>query len=283
MVHDSARDRHVLFGGYARPDSAETWEFDGTDWLLRTTTGPAPRCLEGLVYDSDRRVTVLFGGTITNGQPFGDTWEWNGASWPQIPVSGPSARSAFAMAYDSRRHRTVLFGGNDSSNTPLSDTWEYDGATWTQITPSGGSPPATSYTTMSYDPVAGKCVFYANVNAWEWDGATWTRVIHGEAAHQGAQAQIYDPVQRRTVFFGGNAGDGIYPPDFWVFDGSQWTSFDPGPGPGGRNGVTFDYDSTRNAYLMFGSQGPTVNDLNNDTWAFSFPQIVPQSISFATN
>jgi hypothetical protein len=72
-----------------------------------------------MVHDSDRAVSVLFGGY--NGVPTdgGDTWEWNGAIWIRA-VSGPLARDAYAMAYDSARGVTVLFGGNGKALRGLS-------------------------------------------------------------------------------------------------------------------------------------------------------------------
>src|SRR6185295_11014076 len=68
MVYDSARNVVVLFGGRLDPQttsgaiSAETWEFDGTRWRFRTGDGPLGRFDHAMAYDSDRHVTVLFGG-----------------------------------------------------------------------------------------------------------------------------------------------------------------------------------------------------------------------------
>src|SRR5690349_10647878 len=52
-----------------------------------------------MAYDSNRGLTVLFGGLDSSGT-LNDAWEWNGASWNPA-VSGPSRRGAHAMAYDS--------------------------------------------------------------------------------------------------------------------------------------------------------------------------------------
>ncbi|HEB53564.1 MAG TPA: hypothetical protein ENI87_09965, partial [bacterium] len=53
----------VFFGGYDGSTLAETWEWDGTDWTLRTGIGsPGARSHHAMVYDSVRQVVVLFGG-----------------------------------------------------------------------------------------------------------------------------------------------------------------------------------------------------------------------------
>jgi hypothetical protein len=86
-----------------------------------------------MAYDSERGVTVLFGGyDVYSGPVFGDTWEWDGTTWTQQSNTGPSKRYDHAMAYDVARGVTVLFGGD--SGHSLGETWEWDGdrrAWWT--------------------------------------------------------------------------------------------------------------------------------------------------------
>ena len=103
------RQRTVLFGG---SDStgvalADTWEWNGVAWTLRSTSGPNPRFGHAVAYDSARGVTVLFGGTDDGFTFNSQTWEWNGTGWTLRSSTGPSARAAHAMAYDSARGRTV--------------------------------------------------------------------------------------------------------------------------------------------------------------------------------
>ena len=86
------------------------------------TSGPLPRYRHAMAYDSQRGVTVMFGGTSSGSNYLADTWEWNGSSWTQVSTTGPSARREHAMAYDSLRGRIVLFGGC----CYLGDTWEWD-------------------------------------------------------------------------------------------------------------------------------------------------------------
>lgn len=82
----TARARVVLFGGFdlgsGRGVTAETWEWDGRAWELRATSGPNPRMFHSMAYDSNRSMTVLFGGqSATVDVRYGDTWEWDGKVW----------------------------------------------------------------------------------------------------------------------------------------------------------------------------------------------------------
>jgi hypothetical protein len=64
----------------------------GLQWVFRTTNGPSPRAGHAMVYDSQRRAAVLFGGrrlisgtTAYNAVAEGlnDLWQWDGTSWTQ--------------------------------------------------------------------------------------------------------------------------------------------------------------------------------------------------------
>src|SRR6266404_577991 len=169
MAYDSLRAHTVFFGG-------DTWEWDGSHWsTFLTTVAPPSSIGPGMVYDSDRHLTVLLDNS-------GNTWEWNGSNWVQraTPVS-PPARVWTSMAYDSFRHRTVLFGGSASGGVDLGDTWTYDGTNWSKMAPTS-APSARFGMAMSFDSVRNVVVLFGGRVAgqrmndtWEWDGASWTQ------------------------------------------------------------------------------------------------------------
>lgn len=152
MAYDRARDRIVLFGGSPGGTSrfGDTWEFDGTNWQLRSTTGPQPRTTR-MVYDEARMACLVFGGS-TGAGVLNDTWTWNGTSWTQVfTVGAPPARWRHALEYDRNRQRVVLHAGNvPSTATNLSDTWVLTANSWTQMFPSG-TPTARFFPAMAYD------------------------------------------------------------------------------------------------------------------------------------
>jgi hypothetical protein len=167
MVYDSFRHVCVLTGadtgsGGPNPDAAnETWEYNGTVWTLRVTAafptplGPMHLSDLAMAYDSDRHVSVLFGGI--NGT--GETWEWNGTAWAVRSSTGPMQRYFHAMAYDRNRHVTVLTSGAvgilGGGYTYFPETWEWNGATWTNR--NAAHAPALRDMGMVFDTTLGVC------------------------------------------------------------------------------------------------------------------------------
>jgi len=124
MAYDSVRGVTVLFGGLdANYHNDETWEWNGTSWTLKSSTGPSARHSHAMAYDDANGVTVLFGGEDESFLD-GETWEWDGTTWTLRSSTGPSPRANHAMAYDSARGVTVLFGGEDASGLD-GETWEW--------------------------------------------------------------------------------------------------------------------------------------------------------------
>jgi hypothetical protein len=179
MAYDAARGATVLFGGHYRESGdhylGDTWEWNGSTWTLRSSSGPPSRENHALAYDAARGVTVLFGGYYyQNGNNyFGDTWEWNGITWTIRPNGGPSPRYGHAMSYDGSRGITVLFGGYNGSL--LGDIWESNGDTWTLRSASGPSP--RRWHAMTYDVARGVSVLFGgnigNSNITSPSGETW--------------------------------------------------------------------------------------------------------------
>src|SRR5882672_1752112 len=107
-----------------------TWVQRGNAVPVNPVGTPGQRVHHAMAYDSDRGVTVFFGGEIgKKGSEtyFNDTWEYDGVHWRQIPIAGdlPNPRSYHAMAYDPVRKRVVMSGGFGGGTYGLGDTWEY--------------------------------------------------------------------------------------------------------------------------------------------------------------
>jgi hypothetical protein len=225
MVYDSQRGVTVLFGGNdGEVDLGDTWEWDGSNWILITDSGPAPRRLHDMAYDRTRGVTVLFGGTNYQQGLFGDTWEWDGTAWVQVADSGPCQRGNHAMVYDSARGVAVLFGGGPSFTQELGDTWEWDGTDWRLRLDSGSS--ARVYHRLAYDSARGVTVLFGGTSdgmrygdTWEWDGTTWTQVHVAGPAPRSQHDMAFDSRRRVTVLFGGSLLD-----DTWEY-GRQGAPF----------------------------------------------------------
>ncbi len=211
------------------------------------TNGPAARHRHGMVYDSVRGVTVLFGGLGDGDDLSGafrnDTWEYDGTNWARrLTAVSPSSRSDFGFAFDRHRGRVVLFGGGARFGGELNgETWEYDGANWTQRFPVHAPAPRHNCA-MFYDPIRRVTTLYggdtalANPRAgdiWTWDGTDWTeQVVTGERPLFGGGTHG-SPAQPRMVW-DERRGYAVLPPsenpvpggDFitWTWDGARWTA-----------------------------------------------------------
>ncbi len=133
MAYDAARGVTVLFGGVRWTGNGlqhfnDTWEWNGSQWLWRSKTGPHPRSDHAMVYDPVPGAVLLFGGKnlYYTCLYFSDLWQWNDGYWRLRTLSGPSARAYHAMTYDTDRNVVMLFGGYDINYPPAnSELWEY--------------------------------------------------------------------------------------------------------------------------------------------------------------
>ena len=236
-------------------------------WTLRSPTHhPVGGSGRQMAYDSDRSVTVEFGGS--NGNPNSETWEYDGTDWTQkSPAHAPLPTEYSSMAYDANRHVTVLFGG--SAFDPMTgmynsdETWEWNGTDWTKRTPTT-SPPGRVYPALVYDSNRHVCVLFGGFqfgptlnlgDTWEYDGTTWT---HKTPAHspdpRDGHAMAFDSVRGVTVLFGGQTF--VTSNDTWEWDGTDWTQRNPSHPPTVRRDMVMGFDVMRGQTIMFGGTAP---------------------------
>lgn len=272
MAYDAARHEGVLFGGWlggaSYNYSNETWVWNGSAWTQKNVVGPSPRVEHAMVYDSDRQVTVLFGGATGAATESGETWEWDGTAWNLQSNTGPSPRDSVGLAYDSLRHETVLFGGYGDN----SETWVWDGTTWTQKFVDG--PSKRWGCAMAFDASRGETVLFGGFtydglivygDTWVWDGASWTeRDVSGPSARVG-HSMVYDECRGVVVLFGGeNTNGGTKLGDTWTWDGSKWTpQVVSGPSPRAHHAMAYDTD--RSETVLFGGS-PANGTVDGETW-----------------
>lgn len=218
-------------------------------WTEPSVSGPGQRGNASVVFDEQRGVTVLYGGSNAT-QTFDDTWEFDGATWAQVATTGPSYRSSPAVAYDSIRGVMVLFGGVDS-NGYFEETWEWNGSVWTQVPVSG--PPSRVDAAMGFDPVRGICVLHGGErhlpwvtefqDTWEYDGISWTQNFGGGLAHREKAAMAWDGVNQRLLLAGGwalNSFSTIIFDSVYAFDGVSWSYAGTMPAKTTLHGMLWD-------------------------------------------
>jgi hypothetical protein len=245
-------------------------------WIQIATTGPSPRWDAAMAYDSERRVSVLFGGAVYNptGAPvIGDTWEFDGTNWTsRLPTLSPAARSLAQMAYDSHRHRTVLFGGQAFNGSTLQyspETWEWDGNAWQKITTAH----TPSFTQPGYDYAAcfdtlrNEMLVFGGVGSagitnqlWTYDGTDWhLKSPAGTTPTYRASSPVmaFDTNRGVAVLVGapGVSVPNVYGYSVWEWDGTVWherpqsgQTLNPSPYSG------FAYDTFRQECDLYGTE-----------------------------
>ena len=287
LAYDSDRRVAILFGGDSTGSSRlnDTWEYDGTNWRqIAPAQSPAGRANidQTLVYDSNRKKTVLFGGLGTSGY-LGDTWEYNGTTWSQIsPSPSPPNRDSHAMTFDSYRGVTILFGGYGSSGTRLNDTWEYNG-TWHQVSPAQ-SPGGRLHHALAYDTRRHVAVLFGGVDSantklgdtWEYDGANWHRITPAQSpSARENHSMAFDSARGVVVLFGGTGNSGRLN-ETWEYDGTNWQPVATTQSPAARTEMSLAYDSQRGKVVFFvGGYWGTGLTVFTETWEYTATSTPP--------
>ncbi|MEE2886619.1 MAG: kelch repeat-containing protein [Planctomycetota bacterium] len=242
------------------------------DWTrIQPTTSPFARTRHAMAYDSDRKVTVLFGGRDITVKSHGDTWEYDGKTWTEIkPSLSPSARTDHHMIYDSVRKLTVLYGG-----VGMRDTWTWDGTVWTKIKiPAANKPSARNRFAMAFDQSRGRIVLFGGYDTtkglvddtWEFDGTIWHKMTSLITTPPGRtnHAMAYDSVRKSVVLFSGVAAARLS--DTWEWNGVFWRQVTTASAPSARRCVgCLTFDAARRRIVLFGGNSGVSLD---DTWEY---------------
>lgn len=272
LAYDRVREQTIRFGGSASsgPDT-RTWAWDGRDWHVAATSGPAARQRHAMTWDSTQNVVLLHGGLTHNGRNgLTDTWTWNGMTWTQVATTGPTARSSVAFAYDDARHVAVLFGGQTADGmTTLGDTWEWNGTSWSQITTTGPGPRQGAL--AAFDRVRQRVVLVGGIapgdvpmtDTWEWNGTSWSQIMTSNPAPARASAMVYDEDSPSLVVIEQDTVNNIA--RAWTLAGLQWKLAATG-NLDVRDGVlAYDAQHRKSVFVT----GPDDFDSQTETWLLS--------------
>jgi len=180
IAYDPENDVVILSDGYSRDDShpQDTWAFDldSMVWTLRDPTNPPlPQYGHHMVYDTQNRVLVMYGGhwslqgTSTHGYSDGVwTYDYPTDTWTKIDeATTPPGRYWHSVAYDTDAGKMVVFGGSTADFDTGDDTWLFDAAsrTWERIE-SDEHPPGRANSAMAYDQAHEKVIMLGGLSEW---------------------------------------------------------------------------------------------------------------------
>jgi hypothetical protein len=258
----------MVIGPAVSADGAECLQ-----WIKRTDVGSyGQRWLHAMAYDSDRGVTVFFGGEIGRKDEetcFDDTQEYDGKQWKQItPPIKPPPRSGHMMTYDPVRKRVVMFGGwlkyrnqfGAPSFTYYKATRGSTGARDSgknnrRLTTSGS---ADNYG-MVWDSFNNVALLHLwNSNTWSWNGTNWLNLmLPGPSPNSLGMA--FDSDRATAMIVGGFISEtlNVTTADVWEKPpGSTWQY--RGIGPSTRAQLAMAYDERRKRVVMVGGTGQSV-------------------------
>ena len=174
-----------------------------------------------MVYDSKRKVVVMFGGMGWN--RYKDTWFWNGTNWSLVTTKGIHELQDHGMAYHIQRDKVVLYGGHRGLGLPESTTYHWDGSAWGMVSTQG--PGELWQHSMVYDSQRKLVVLFGGnndeglqgfVNTWTWNCNSWNlENTQGPEVTYG-QDMVHDSTRNHIVLFGGGIG-GIKRGDTWIY------------------------------------------------------------------
>ena len=246
-------------------------------WKKINKAGPSDRYGYGLVFDSAKKLVLLYGGRAGTGGELNDFWKWNGSAWTELDVVPvPGDRHFHAMAYDANRKKTVFFGGWKSGwgNPYQDDTWEWNGASWKEITKPG--PSGREKAAMVYDSKRKRVVLFGGYDGndrlndtWAYTSAGWKKIAAAGPPGLLNHAMAYDAKRDRIVLFGGYSDAG-YNGTTWLFNGAKWVK-SAAKGPSARSSASLCFSANGNVAVLFGGRAGNWPDYTSlkDTWVWN--------------
>lgn len=251
------------------------------------SASPTARYGSAMVYEPVLQKVIFFGGGYADADGYevsNDMWLFDPTSnlWTEInPTVKPSARSGHSMVYDSINHKTILFGGWADNLGLMNDIWIYDSQTnqWTEVFPVN-EPSNRQSCAMYYDPNAQRVMLFGGYrdvgghldDMWEYNYSdnTWTELssLSNPSGRYGSK-MVYDPINQRTILFGGRATSIL--DDTWIYyyGNNSWTELNPTGRPDTRYWHGMVYDSNNHKVIVFGGRhAGAPGEALEDTWIF---------------
>lgn len=236
-AYDPISDKIIIFGGFIECDPYpagcinwnDTWNYNinTNTWTeLNPENSPPPMGTAGLIYDSESKKMVLYGGYEDGIVISGETWVYDPVlnNWTDMtPAISPPKRHAPAMSYDSQSDKIIVFGGVDpwsgDPNDHMNDTWSYDlnTNTWTELFPSNSpskrvADPGMIYISeinksllvggwLSYSRDNNEGEAYNDTWLFDYESNTWTEIPNNFPKDDFWGTIIYNEVEKKCYLF----------------------------------------------------------------------------------
>jgi len=260
------------------------------NWAKKTlVTSPSGRRHHSMVYDSNNKLSILYGGEILGYSRSSETWVYNSSAntWTnKNPSNPPTGRSSHAMVYDENSKLIVLYGGQISAGSAVQqDTWTYNYSAnaWTNKNPAT-SPGLRMDASMAYDKNKKVIVFFGGASStglmndtWIYNTSSnvWTNIspISSPSPRKWA-SMVFDQNINQIVLFGGQISAGVSN-ELWTynFSSNNWTQINQSLKPVARVRSGMVFDSEIDVLLLFGGGSDANYEwlyLLNDSWNYYY-------------
>jgi hypothetical protein len=256
MAYDVVRDVIVLHGGTdvleATTWLADTWEFDGTNWVQVAQNGPA---LGNPMIEFDRRTgeMILVG---QNASKDGEMYRRTGGGWEKVsPANMPKCVGQGSLVYMKHTNSVFLVGGVCANGSPTDITSEWNGTDWRDIK----AQPTQGYVTafaLAYDPIRMEMLLYggdeygARNDTYRFRDNSWRKVT--SLLYPGPRSLYLfeqDPANGIGWLFGGFNDNVVYS-DLWKYTNGTWLRMNAPNTPVGCTYPAGAWDPVRNRLVM---------------------------------
>jgi hypothetical protein len=263
-AYDSKRDRIVVFGGssYSADGKSlvtltDTWEFDGTNWIQRSSSGPDVS-KPMLVYDAANDQVLMLGLT-TKSETLMYQYDAAAGTWKQLtPTTLPACVNEGMLLFNAATQKPFFSGGVCAGSSATEDNLEWDGSNWKKLdvlTNAGRVFGAAS----AYDTDNSVVVLFGGTDilgvtrssTFLFSGSIWLDASSAavDPAPRSLFSFVTDPVNNTIWMFGGIDDTQTFD-DFWKYQNGHWEQVVTGTEPTACIYPIGSYDTDRQKMVV---------------------------------
>jgi hypothetical protein len=281
IVWDPFRKTLIVYGGSEQipggwVEAKDMYEWKDSSWKKISANVPGGRRGHSLVYDRDRKMTLVMGGVTevkAGDSVLFDTWGWNGKTWELVnsncPVKDPHA------VYDPAAKRMLIYG--DANNLSRSwvggdaqsfELWEFKANVWKKISSEGPAPDGPYQ--VAFNTKTGSVIILEweeddKPIVWAWVNESWRKndCVSNCPSIRNRYAMAYHAKDNSLYLFGGRDNAKKFKNDFWKYDGKEWVSVSAANTPTPR--ASLHFTSAGDRLFLYGGalEG---GKLSNELW-----------------
>lgn len=226
----------------------------------------APRHLEKIAYDSNKKRLALFGGSEhADGKVTfpGNVQTWNGTTWTSINSDVPGNRVGHSWIYHEKEKVTYLISGISNANGErvIRDTWKWNGSVWSKA----GSDVPMKTSDGAYDHFNNRLLILGDVynkdsvwtggrqeiELWEFKDSKWKQLSADGPQPNGPYEVAYNEQTRSLMVPTWENGKSVV----WEWRDEKWNKVTvDGEFPEARNRFALAYDNRTKSVYMFGGR-----------------------------